>query len=38
VQAGADAVTGFSVGGGTLTPLGSAAGPAGAAPTGIVVT
>jgi 6-phosphogluconolactonase (cycloisomerase 2 family) len=38
VQAGADAVTGFSVDGGTLTPLSSAAGPAGAAPTGIVVT
>jgi hypothetical protein len=38
VQAGADAVTGFSVSGGSLTPLSTAAGPAGAAPTGIVVT
>jgi len=38
VQAGADAVTGFSVNGGTLTFLSQAAGPAGATPTGIVVT
>jgi len=38
VQAGADQVTGFSVSGGTLTPLSSASGPAGATPTGIVVT
>jgi hypothetical protein len=38
VQAGADAVTGFSVSGGGLTSLGAAAGPAGATPTGIVVT
>jgi 6-phosphogluconolactonase (cycloisomerase 2 family) len=39
VQAGADAVTGFSVGAdGTLTFLSTAAGPAGATPTGIVVT
>jgi hypothetical protein len=38
VQAGADAVTGFSVSGGTLTPVSTAAGPAGASPTGIVVT
>ena len=38
VQGGADAVTGFSVDGGTLTPLTSAAGPAGATPSGIVVT
>ena len=38
VQAGADAVTGFSVSGGTLTPLSTTAGPAGATPTGIVVT
>jgi 6-phosphogluconolactonase (cycloisomerase 2 family) len=38
VQAGADRVTGFSVSGGALTPLAQAAGPAGAAPTGIVVT
>jgi hypothetical protein len=38
VQAGADAVTGFSVNGGTLTLLSTAAGPAGASPTGIVVT
>ena len=38
VQAGADAVTGFSVSGGTLTKVSQAAGPAGATPTGIVVT
>ena len=38
VQAGADAVTGFSVSGGSLTLLPTAAGPAGATPTGIVVT
>jgi 6-phosphogluconolactonase len=38
VQAGADAVTGFSVNGGSLTFLSAAAGPAGATPTGIVVT
>jgi 6-phosphogluconolactonase (cycloisomerase 2 family) len=38
VQAGADAVTGFSVSGGALTPLSQASGPAGATPTGIVVT
>jgi 6-phosphogluconolactonase (cycloisomerase 2 family) len=38
VQAGADAVSGFSVSGGTLTALSTAAGPVGAAPTGIVVT
>ena len=38
VQAGADAVTGFSVNGGSLTPLSTTPGPAGAAPTGIVVT
>jgi 6-phosphogluconolactonase len=38
VQAGADRVTGFSVGGGALTPLSQASGPAGAKPTGIVVT
>jgi hypothetical protein len=38
VQAGADAVSGFSVSGGTLTLLSTAAGPAGAMPTGIVVT
>lgn len=38
VQAGADAVTGFSVSGGSLTPLSTTAGPTGAAPTGIVVT
>jgi 6-phosphogluconolactonase (cycloisomerase 2 family) len=37
VQAGADAVTGFTVNGGTLTPLSSVAGPAGATPSGIVV-
>jgi len=38
VQAGADAVTGFTVDGGNLTFLTSAAGPTGATPTGIVVT
>ncbi len=38
VESGTDAVTGFSVNGGTLTPLSQAAGPAGATPTGIVVT
>jgi 6-phosphogluconolactonase (cycloisomerase 2 family) len=38
VESGTNAVTGFSVSGGTLTPLSSAAGPAGAAPSGIVVT
>jgi hypothetical protein len=38
VQAGADAVTGFTVSGGSLSYLSSAAGPAGATPTGIVVT
>jgi 6-phosphogluconolactonase len=37
VESGGDAVTGFTVNGGTLTPLTSAAGPAGAAPSGIVV-
>jgi 6-phosphogluconolactonase (cycloisomerase 2 family) len=38
VESGTNAVTGFSVSGGTLTPLASAAGPAGATPSGIVVT
>jgi 6-phosphogluconolactonase (cycloisomerase 2 family) len=40
VDAGADAVSGFSVNGGTLTELSSSptSGPAGAAPSGIVVT
>jgi 6-phosphogluconolactonase (cycloisomerase 2 family) len=38
VQAGTDAVTGFAVSGDTLTFLSTAAGPAGATPTGIVVT
>ena len=38
VQAGADAVTGFTVSHGALTFLSQAAGPAGATPTGIVVT
>ena len=38
VESGTDAVTGFSVDGGSLTPLSSAAGPAGATPSGIVVT
>jgi 6-phosphogluconolactonase (cycloisomerase 2 family) len=37
VEAGTDAVTGFTVDGGTLTPLTEAAGPAGATPSGIVV-
>jgi 6-phosphogluconolactonase len=37
VEAGADAVTGFTVDGGTLTPLTGAAGPLGATPSGIVV-
>ncbi len=38
VESGTNAVTGFSVDGGTLTPLSSAPGPAGATPSGIVVT
>jgi 6-phosphogluconolactonase (cycloisomerase 2 family) len=38
VQAGADAVTGFTVNGGSLSYLSNAAGPAGATPTGVVVT
>jgi hypothetical protein len=38
VESGTNAVTGFSVDGGTLTPLSSAAGPAGATPSGVVVT
>jgi hypothetical protein len=38
VESGTDAVSGFAVSGGTLTPLASAPGPAGATPTGIVVT
>ena len=38
VESGTDAVTGFSVSGGSLTPLTAAAGPAGATPSGIVVT
>jgi 6-phosphogluconolactonase (cycloisomerase 2 family) len=37
VESGADAVTGFSVNGGSLTPLSAAAGPLGATPSGIVV-
>jgi 6-phosphogluconolactonase (cycloisomerase 2 family) len=37
VESGTDAVAGFSVSGGTLTPLSAAPGPAGAAPSGIVV-
>jgi 6-phosphogluconolactonase len=37
VESGANGVTGFSVHGGTLTPLASIAGPAGAKPSGIVV-
>jgi 6-phosphogluconolactonase len=38
VESGTNAVTGFTVDGGTLTPLSAAAGPAGATPSGIVVT
>ncbi|HJQ49143.1 MAG TPA: beta-propeller fold lactonase family protein [Gaiellaceae bacterium] len=38
VESGTNAVTGFTVDGGTLTPLTEAAGPAGATPSGIVVT
>jgi len=38
VESRTNGVTGFSVDGGILTPLASAAGPAGAAPSGIVVT
>ena len=38
VESGTNAVTGFSVSGGTLTPLTSAPGPSGATPSGIVVT
>jgi 6-phosphogluconolactonase len=37
VESGANAVAGFTVNGGTLTPLAGAAGPAGATPSGIVV-
>jgi len=37
VESGTDGVTGFTVDGGTLTPLTAAAGPAGATPSGIVV-
>ena len=37
VESGGNAVTGFAVAGGTLTPLTSIAGPAGATPSGIVV-
>lgn len=37
VESGGDSVTGFTVNGGTLTPLTSALGPAGATPSGIVV-
>ena len=38
VEAGTDAVVGFTVNGGSLTPLSSTPGPAGATPTGIVAT
>lgn len=38
VESGTDAVTGFTVDGGTLTPLTAANGPTGATPSGIVVT
>ena len=37
VESGTNGVTGFTVDGGTLTPLVAAAGPAGATPSGIVV-
>jgi hypothetical protein len=37
VESGGNAVTGFAVHGGTLTPLVSAPGPSGATPSGIVV-
>jgi 6-phosphogluconolactonase (cycloisomerase 2 family) len=37
VESGTNAVTGFTVDGGTLTPLTEVAGPAGATPSGIVV-
>jgi 6-phosphogluconolactonase len=37
VESGGNGVTGFTVNGGTLTPLTSALGPAGATPSGIVV-
>jgi 6-phosphogluconolactonase (cycloisomerase 2 family) len=38
VESGTNAVTGFTVNGATLTPLTAAPGPAGATPSGIVVT
>ena len=38
VESGTNAVTGFSVDGGTLGPLAAASGPTGATPSGIVVT
>jgi len=38
VESGTNAVTGFSVSGGNLTPLAAAPGPLGARPSGIVVT
>jgi 6-phosphogluconolactonase (cycloisomerase 2 family) len=37
VESGGNSVTGFTVDGGTLTPLAHAGGPAGATPSGIVV-
>ena len=37
VESGTNAVTGFTVEGGTLTPLDAIAGPGGATPSGIVV-
>jgi 6-phosphogluconolactonase (cycloisomerase 2 family) len=37
VESGTNAVTGFTVNGGTLTPLTQAAGPLGATPSGVVV-
>jgi 6-phosphogluconolactonase (cycloisomerase 2 family) len=36
-ESGTDALTGFTVNGGTLTPLSSATGPSGATPSGIAV-
>ena len=38
VESGTNGITGFSVSGGTLRPLTTAAGPTGATPSGIVVT
>ena len=38
VESGSNGITGFTVSGGTLTPLTSVIGPNGATPSGIVVT